>query len=154
MVALLFLIPRHRHSDVIYEYMTNLTKELHLTRFKATIDVKFVKELQGHAGFCDYDRDLKTVAIELTKGYYVVQDDEKRFLREPFMNQMYTLGHEMVHAKQFLRGELSPCGRLYKGQPTEDLDYYDRPEEQEAILLEKGLFLDCFPWNMQFRNHP
>ena len=70
-------------------------------------------------------------------------DDEYNFLR--------TLAHELVHAKQYILGELSyqKVGMVWKGQPTgfafnDDmnwLDYYDFEWEIEAFGREEGLMV-------------
>jgi len=57
-----------------------------------------------------------------------------------------TFFHEMVHVKQYLKGELvSGIGKKpsrWYGK-TFDGDYYNSPWEQEAFELEKIMF-DCF----------
>jgi hypothetical protein len=70
-------------------------------------------------------------------------DDEYNFLR--------TLTHELVHAKQYILGELSykKVGMVWKGIPTgfkfgDDmnwLDYYDYEWEIEAFGREEGLMV-------------
>jgi hypothetical protein len=46
--------------------------------------------------------------------------------KQTFYEQMITLAHEMVHAKQFMKGEY--------------------PSEMEAKSLEYDLFGRCYPW--------
>ena len=70
-------------------------------------------------------------------------DDEYNFLR--------TLAHELVHAKQYILGELSyqKVGMVWKGQPTgftfdgdmNWLEYYDFEWEIEAFGREEGLMV-------------
>jgi hypothetical protein len=55
-----------------------------------------------------------------------------------------TLAHELVHVKQYIRGELSwrDAGLLWKGvshNPKNMLHYYDLPYEIEANGREYGL---------------
>ena len=44
-----------------------------------------------------------------------------------------TVAHEMVHVKQYVKGELVNI--------EEDIDYWDRPSEIEAHGREVGLFI-------------
>lgn len=56
-----------------------------------------------------------------------------------------TVAHELVHVKQFARGELYEGIRANKfrwqGEWIEDLDYWDQPWEIEAHGREVGLFI-------------
>ena len=70
-------------------------------------------------------------------------------LYSKFKNMLSYLFHELVHVKQFLRGELLDInethyrykGKVYKlGDEFHNImDYYKRPEEIEAYGLEVGL---------------
>lgn len=57
-----------------------------------------------------------------------------------------TICHEMVHVKQYVRGELSETGHRWKSRtmPSDGLDYMDRPWEKEAFRMEEKLALECF----------
>ena len=59
-----------------------------------------------------------------------------------FEDQMQTLAHEMVHAKQFLRKELD--GNLWKKRNYDNVEYDDQPWEKEANRLEERLYKKCF----------
>lgn len=67
------------------------------------------------------------------------------------------LAHEMVHARQIIRGDTTSkiekrhvlgfipyfvAKTYWKGVDVSDLEYYDRPSEQEAFLLQKMLTRD------------
>jgi hypothetical protein len=56
----------------------------------------------------------------------------KRTLR--LRDMLTTLAHEMVHVKQYVRGEITD-GKIDEG------DYWDRPHEIEAHGRETGLFI-------------
>ena len=61
---------------------------------------------------------------------------------------MQALAHEMVHARQFLRGQLTAEGGFaWKGRKADGYDYMNQPWEKEAYRLERELFLDCFPFD-------
>lgn len=52
-----------------------------------------------------------------------------------------TLAHEMVHVRQYAQGHLGDGLERWKGCRTkvEEMDYYARPWEAEAMALEEGL---------------
>jgi hypothetical protein len=58
-----------------------------------------------------------------------------------------TICHEMVHVKQYARGEMVPLpgGKTrWKKKVFGDIAYDDSPWEKEAFRLEKSLALKCF----------
>ena len=57
--------------------------------------------------------------------------DIKRSLR--MRDMLTTLAHELVHVKQYVKGEMPEC--ITEG------DYWDRPHEVEAHGRETGLFI-------------
>ena len=66
-------------------------------------------------------------------------------------DMLCTIAHEMVHVKQYARGELKDFSRTikmckWKGKTIDlrSLDYYDHPWEIEAHGREKGLFIRWF----------
>ena len=66
-------------------------------------------------------------------------------------DMLCTIAHEMVHVKQYARGELKDFSRTikmckWKGNTIDlaSLDYYDHPWEIEAHGREKGLFIRWF----------
>jgi hypothetical protein len=90
-----------------------------------TIEVDFEDEFEDdRCGYCDYDEDGVTVFInpKMKKSQIIV-----------------TLFHEMVHAKQFVRGELVPGeGKRHSRWMGEEcnLPYLETPWEREAYELE------------------
>ena len=68
---------------------------------------------------------------------------------QTFLQQMQALAHEMVHARQFLRGQLNCDGAWkWKGRMADGYEYENQPWEKEAYRLERTLFLDCFPFEL------
>ena len=53
---------------------------------------------------------------------------------------MQTLAHEMVHAKQYLRGELNGWTNSWKGRKPRNYKYENAPWEKEAYKLEMKLY--------------
>jgi len=98
-------------------------------------------------------KDLKGDAY----GYCLADDDESRLDRPrsfeieihknmPLRKVLETLCHEMVHVKQYARGELyeSTVQGKHRWQGTwlnKDPNYWDQPWEIEAHGREAGLFI-------------
>ena len=59
-----------------------------------------------------------------------------------------TLCHEMVHVKQYAKGELRWCNktanRMWKKSVYNDIAYDDQPWEKEAYRLEPRMAIDFF----------
>jgi len=90
-------------------------------------------------------------------GYCLADDDESRVDRPrafeleieknmPLRRVLETICHEMVHVKQYARGELYEGSRIPKHRwqgkwLDKDPDYWDQPWEIEAHGREAGLFI-------------
>jgi hypothetical protein len=98
------------------------------------VTVKFKSELTGCVqGLCEGDTSYADIQISKHG--------------QSFLKQMQALAHEMVHARQFLRGELIGEGVWkWKGRNADNYAYTNQPWEKEAYRLERELFLDCFPF--------
>jgi len=127
---------RHRHKDIVAEYVSRLCEELSMHRLERIIFITFMSHLDNHhQGLCVGEKDLVDISIG-TKNV-------------PFLLQMQALAHEMVHAKQFLREELSAEGSWkWKGRNANNYAYANQPWEREAYKLEKVLFMSCFPFEL------
>lgn len=99
------------------------------------------------------------ITVEIKKsdafGYCMAEDGERADRPREFTvtlarglklrDLLTTLAHELVHVKQYARGELYQSMRTAKmrwnGQWVGDMDYYDEPWEIEAHGREEGLFV-------------
>lgn len=116
---------------------------------KLTIDIELVKDLEV-CGFCEVTDDIyppRIFKVFLRKNKMPDADD----------NPFRTLAHEMVHIKQYARGELQDRSALNKkGKLEENIFWmgekwkktkreywlqYDSPWEIEAYGREIGLYL-------------
>ena len=102
----------------------------------ATISIKFVETLdKGETdGNCSGDLDSVDICIA-TAG-------------RPYLSQLRALSHELIHARQFLAGELSPELTCWKGEDFSEAEYFDQPWEVEAHTYEDRLFMEAFPWHI------
>lgn len=108
---------RYKNKAAVDQYVENLCRELKLFK-NLQIDIVFKTKLEGDCmGFC-----IEGDPIEID----IAKSSEGRTVS--FFEQMNTLAHEMVHAKQFMRGEY--------------------PSEREAKEREFHLFGKCFPWQL------
>lgn len=128
---------RYAKKEIVDLYVRMLTRALKINRFTAKVVlIQFKDVLDNQAqGLCVGDKTYAGIQIA-KKG-------------QTFLQQMQALAHEMVHAKQFLRGELNCEGAWkWKGRMADGYAYTNQPWEKEAYRLERELFLDCFPFHL------
>lgn len=107
----------------------SFAKQLGISRLKTTIQVRLHHKLcvePGVDGLCE--------AI-----------DNRHFIIDValFGNWLSTLAHEMVHVKQFAKGELDPALSRWKSNKYCDkIEYWDQPWEKEARRLQHKLVLE------------
>jgi len=140
-----FIEGQIKNRAVVDCFVQKLIKELGMNRLRNPyIDIKFVNKLDAF-GLCDGDRDF--ARIEVAKKCPVTGR------KLGFIEMMQTLAHEMVHARQFIRGQLNnENGWAWKGRNANGFDYENQPWEKEAYRLEKELFMECFPHCAEFKN--
>ncbi len=139
-MPILVMKGRIKNKAKIVTYIGNLCKELGINRmYSKVIFLNFKTQLEEDAqGLCWGD---------MKKGYCDIQisrTEEGNPL--PFEQMMQTIAHEMVHAKQYFRGELNSYGsRVWKGRNAEGWKYENQPWEREAFRLEEKLHKKCWP---------
>ena len=108
-----FLNGRIAKKQLVEEYISNVCIYLGIDRRKRIeMDITFRTSLEGNVlGLCTGDTDF--IEIDISRN-------------QTFFEQMLTLAHELVHAKQFLNEEY--------------------PSEKEAKSQEYDIFGRCFPW--------
>ena len=117
-----FIEGRPKHRKVVEEYISNLMTALNIHRFTArAVNIEFKRTLDENAqGLCQGDKQVALISINKSI---------------PFLRQMQALAHEMVHAKQFLRGELN----YIENQEYRALNPEDRHQYQYYIGYNKTL---------------
>jgi hypothetical protein len=92
-----------------------------------------------------------TIKIQNLKGIYadVLHADhrnmEMRLQRGlSLYNLVSTVCHEMVHIKQYVKGELGDFRQWKSRKISDKTEYYDLPWEKEAYRLEERLAIECF----------
>ena len=112
---------------------------------KLSINITLIprlKEKESLSGDCIWEDDRCVRPREFT-----IRVDSTQSLQ----SMLETVCHEMVHVKQYARGELKDLARSskcckWKGKKVnfESTHYYDHPWEIEAHGRERGLFLRWF----------
>lgn len=93
-------------------------------------------------------KDLGNCCITQYNDWYKAREFEIQLKRHRSQkNTLLTLAHEMVHVKQFAKGELNSDNDKWQGEKvdTEVVQYDDLPWEIEACSLEHilyGLYMD------------
>lgn len=112
-------------DDVFYHYFKNRMKRTVL------VDIQFQTELEEGkiAGYCMGDKHEIQIDIART------ENGVPYTTREICLN----LAHELVHAKQFIRGEINPYNTEMRQQEFVFTCYMDKPYELEAYTMEEML---------------
>ena len=106
---------------------------------EALIEIEFVEELEdNHAGLCTGDTEY--VQITLSKNFSFECGDTSNYCDQEIASN---LAHELVHARQFINGEINETDYVWKGVDYRSSDYADTPWEVEAYAMEKVL-VDLF----------
>ena len=137
-------------KDRVALFVQNIIEHFDLDQYEADIDIRFVRKCdQDAGGYCYGDNE----EVEIEVATHV--QGEKLDLDTVMTN----LGHEMVHAKQLITGQLvdhglqlvqaGDCQTLvnvseWEGETVSNLPYDQQPWEIEAYNLEHDLFITCF----------
>ena len=117
-------------EDFVYSTLFDLMPRLKRTVY---IDVNVVTKCDNeYYALCHGDKE--EIFIELAR-----ESDGNKFTLD---EMMLNLAHELVHAKQFIRGELHPT--LYKWKKFKKdyakTPFFKQPWEKEAYLMEDKIF--------------
>lgn len=109
--------------------INSFAKQLDIHRLKTNITIRFhhqlfVDQQNTCAGLCEAEGNRNFV-IDVAL----------------YSNWLTTLAHEMVHVKQFARGELNESLTKWKNKDCSDTEYWDQPWEIEARKLQYDLVI-------------
>lgn len=96
------------------------------------VNVEFEKNLGEAYGYC-LQEDKREYTITIKKGLGL-------------FDMISTICHEMVHLKQYVKGELREKDgvQMWKTKSYKNVNYADAPWEKEAFRLEASLAEECF----------
>ena len=136
---------KFKNRPAVEIYVDNLCKSLKLDRRRASeLNIKFMTRLpQNVLGLASGGPRWGEVEIAKTS-------EGKKVT---FMNQMLALAHEMIHIKQYMKGEmLDDSKAVWKGKNHDKTPYTKQPWEIEAHKQEHKLFAKNFPFELPFSN--
>jgi len=126
-----YLVEAHsaKKKQFVEHILPNMLKQLGLTRSRKTLLIRLANE-------CGDQNDGMTMPLDGIDSYVVVvRPGTLAFIGE-------TLAHEMVHVKQYARGQITHGKNLkskfWMGQRIKS-QYYDSPWEIEAYSKERVL---------------
>ena len=127
-----------KHKAKVEKYVHSLCKELGINRmYSKVIFLTFKTTLaDGSQGLCW--GDLKEGYCEIS----IARESEGKKIHHEEM--MQTLAHEMVHCKQYFRGELNGWNQSWKGKKPRNYKYENAPWEKEAYAKEEDLYDYCW----------
>ena len=117
----------------IEQYCYDVLNHFFKGRCKRVLELNLVMKTQmSHLGFCEGDRN--EVTIELSRKY----DNELI----PLNTLMKTLAHELIHAKQFFRGEINSVNDVYAKDRKDykKVSYRLKPWEHESYMMEDFMY--------------
>jgi len=136
---------RVKNRLVTEYYVQSILKELGLHKLRTfPLKIRFSKTITDDAvGLCEGSKKYAVVSI-------ATQCPETGHPLT-YLEMMKTLTHELVHARQFIRGQLTGIGVWkWKGRNADNYNYENQPWEKEANRLEETLFSKCFPIYLTF----
>jgi len=142
----LFIKGRVKNKTLVRIYALDVLEQLKLHKIRTrTITIKFKNNIGGQLGLCEGDKQYAYL--------YIAKKCPFTNRNFTFLELMRTMTHELVHARQFLRGELRAEGSwVWKGEPADHIEYENQPWEVEAFRLEAEIFNSTFPIHIPFDN--
>lgn len=131
---------QRKHGESIAQFCL----DKFLPRLKDVVEIRIHFKDLGNSnayGFCACDPDGESDRADRPR-HFELEIHNKMPLRKV----LTTIAHEMVHAKQFAKGELYESTRLAKNRwqgkwISKNVDYWDLPWEIEAHGREAGIFI-------------
>jgi len=128
----IFFEGRWPQQERFEQYVRDVLNHFFKGKLKREIDIhlRLVRK-QTDLGYCVGDRN--EVTIEMCRSH----DNHGGLI--PINDLAKTLAHELVHAKQFIRGEINDRNYIYGKKDYKHASYRQQPWEHEAYMLEDFL---------------
>lgn len=133
-----------KHKNQVADYAQNVLEHFFTARFRRNVDVwiHFRRRLEpGYHGFC-YGHKSE-VWLDIAKGYS--DPDTGTYQSYDSHVVLTTLAHELVHAKQIIKGQLCEQGNTWNFQGNKVdcsmMSYRQLPWEAEAHSMETRLYV-------------
>jgi hypothetical protein len=140
MIAVVSKGGRKAHRELAEKVCYFMIKKLMPRHRKIVVGIEFQANLEKNDGMMAYAMDLEDRVFEIG----IDRDLMKNHGLREFITAVC---HEMVHVKQYVKGELKYTGgkELWKGRDCTDMEYMEQPWEKEAYRLQDKLALEV--WN-------
>lgn len=120
---------------VVQMFVNNALEYMNIHDLEHTdLNIRFVRQLDNGYSHGHCTGDIGEVDITVATNF-------------PFLMQLRTLAHELIHARQFFAGQLSSDLTAWKDKDYSKAKYEDQPWEIEAHKYEDQLFMASFPWS-------
>ena len=120
---------------VVQMFVNNALEYMNIHDLEHTdLNIRFVRQLDNGYSHGHATGDIGQVDITIATNF-------------PFLMQLRTLAHELIHARQFFAGQLSSDLTVWKDKDYSKAKYEDQPWEIEAHKYEDQLFMASFPWS-------
>lgn len=130
---------RYKNTErlhLVQMFVNNALEYMDIADLEHTdLNITFVKKLDKGQSYGHCSGDIGEVDIVVATNV-------------PFLMQLRTLSHELIHARQLWAGELSSDLCAYKGVDHTNTEYDNQPWEIEAHKYEDQLFMAAFPWSV------
>lgn len=122
---------------VVEDFVQYCIKRFHLNKHQSRIRISICQRVEENdEGNCVFDE---------SKDYCKEIKIKVRFNKN-MKKTLTVLGHEMIHAKQYITGQLSfiEDKAHWRGENIADLEYREQPHEIEAFSLENKVLADFY----------
>lgn len=144
------LVGKIPHKRYIKRYVRDVLHHFFGNRIKRIIPITITihKYLDGNQGLCIGTRNYAEIDIAT-----VIQGKKNRTRRPKLDQILETIAHELIHAKQFIRGEINQRNQIWRGKrgpyDCTRVPYRRTPWEKEAYSQEK-LLKEQY-WDKQYK---
>ena len=128
---------RWPRQDEVQDFAYNVLQHFFKYKLKREVDINLTMQttIPGLTeATCVGDRD--SIDIVLSRNYVAADDNMYDY---DFRQLLQNLAHELVHAVQFIRGEINGMDNKYRRQDFSDASYRNLPWEHEAWMMEEFL---------------
>lgn len=132
---------QRKHTESLVHFCADMLMPRLKDKLDITVRLKTIKAKENAYGYCTSDPEGNADRADRPREFELEIHNKM-----PLRRVLETVAHEMVHVKQYARGELYEGSRVSKNRwqgrwINKDPDYWDQPWEIEAHGRECGLFV-------------
>jgi|TARA_R110000822_G_scaffold48453_8_gene127626 hypothetical protein len=130
-------VEKYAYNCLMHFYRKEPVRDIHM-------DLKLTSRLEGAVGYCIGDKESVQIEVSRQKRFKNKETGEVTWKKVTLSYLMRTLAHEVVHAKQFLKNEMSDDGFWFKHKGVKKSyihePYHKQPWEHQAFMYEEFLY--------------